>query len=353
MHYPEKTDNRLIVNFVKVTDMKRLMNREENMISDMIEGYVKLNQGNIQKVSGVNAIMKTVCNEKVSVVVGGGTGMDPWPIGYVGEGLADGAAIGNVFCAPPAKSILEVTRKLPHKKGVVYVATNHAGDVLNFELVSELAGMEGIRTKHIYMNDDITSAGKEEKQERRGIGGIAILTKLAGAVTEAGNSLEQTVRLLEKAKDNIGTFSVTTAPSYSPVTGKQCFELEDGKMEYGMGFNGETGILRTDITTADDITKTLMERLLEDLEIKPGDRAAVWLNGYSMTSQIELSIIAGKCYDILSEKNIELYDIQVERLYVTPGAAGLSISLMKIDEELQPYYNAPAKAPFFKIMKKR
>ncbi|MBU3874428.1 dihydroxyacetone kinase subunit DhaK [Faecalicatena sp. AGMB00832] len=333
--------------------MKRLVNQEERMISDMIDGYVKLSQGKVQSVPGVNAIMKTNCKEKVSVVVGGGSGLDPWPIGYVGEGLADGAAVGNVFCAPPAKSILEVTRNVPHERGIVYIVTNHAGDVLNFELVSELAGMEGIKTRQIYINDDITSAGSDEKEERRGIGGIAILTKLAGAVTDAGNSLDETFRLLEKAKDSIGTFSVTTAPSYSPVTGKQCFALEDGKMEYGMGFNGETGILRTDISTADDIAETLMEGLLEDLGVRSGDRVAIWLNGYSMTSQIELSIIAGRCCDLLLEKKIQLYDIQIERLYVTPGAAGLSISMLKLDEELEKYYNTPADAPFFKIMEKR
>lgn len=330
--------------------MKRLINQEGNIVPDMIDGFVKLSQGQFKKVPSVNAIMKTDCQEKVSVVVGGGTGMDPWPIGYVGTGLADGAAVGNVFCAPPARSILELTRQLPHSKGVVYIVTNHAGDVLNFELVSELAGMEGIETRQIYINDDITSANKAEKEERRGIGGVALLTKLAGAITQAGKDLDETAELLEEAKNCIGTFSVTTGPAYSPVTGKKSFELEEGKMEYGMGFNGETGIKREDISTANKIAETLMDGLIKDLEVKKGDKIVLWMNGYSMTSQIELSIIAGKCCDILRESGIELFDIQIERLYVTPGAAGLSISMLKLEEKFEEYYKVPALSPFFKIM---
>lgn len=330
--------------------MKRLINQEENVVTDMIDGFLKLSRGQFKKVPGVNAIMKTNPKKKVSVIVGGGTGMDPWPIGYVGEGLADGAAVGNIFCAPPAKSILELTRQLPHEDGVIYVVTNHAGDVLNFELVSELAAMEGIRTRQIYINDDITSADKSQKEERRGIGGVALLTKLAGAITETGKGLDEVAAILEEAKNNIGTFSVTTGPSYSPVTGKKSFELEEGKMEYGMGFNGETGIKREDISTADEIARTLMEGLLKDLEVNSGDKVVLWLNGYSLTSQIELSIIAGKCCDILRERDIWLSDIQIERLYVTPGAAGLSLSMLKMNQEFEQYYKVPALSPFFKIM---
>ncbi|MBC5689129.1 dihydroxyacetone kinase subunit DhaK [Mediterraneibacter sp. NSJ-55] len=329
--------------------MKRLVNKTGTIVEDMINGYVKINRGFIKKVPGVNAVVKTCPKDKVTVIVGGGSGLDPWPVGYVGKGLADGAAVGNIFTAPPAKSILETTRILPHDKGVIYVVTNHAGDVLNFELVSELAELEGIETRQIYITDDITSASTAEKEERRGIGGVALLTKLAGAVTEAGNSLDETERILKKANHNIGTFSVTTAPSYSPVNGEKCFELEDGKMEFGMGFNGETGIKREKIGEADSIAEKLINGLSEDLNLKPYDKVVIWINGYSMTSQIELSIIAGKCCDVLKEKKIELYDILVERLFVTPGAGGLSITVMKIDEELTQYYDKSADAPFFKV----
>ncbi len=329
--------------------MKRLINEEEKIVDDMISGYIKICRGAVKKVPGVNAVIKTHAKDKVSVIVGGGSGLDPWPIGYVGDGLADGAAVGNIFTAPPARSILEATRCLPHEKGVIYVVTNHAGDVLNFELVSELAGLEGIKTRQIYIADDIASASRSEREERRGIGGVAILTKIAGAVTEAGNTLDETERILRKANENIGTFSVTTAPSCSPVTGKECFTLDEGQMEFGMGFNGETGISREMITGANGIAEKLMKELLNDLGVKAQDKVAVWINGYSLTSQIELSIIAGTCCDILEERKIELHDIVVERLYVTPGAGGLSISIIKLDEEMTRYYNRRAEAPFFKI----
>lgn len=333
--------------------MQRLVNSHENVIEDMINGYLKLCRGKCERVEGVQAIVKSAPKDKVSVIVGGGSGMDPWPIGYVGEGLADGAAIGNVFTAPPAKAILETTRKLPHNKGVVYIVTNHAGDVLNFELVSELAGLEGIKTQQIYIADDITSEKKENRRERRGIGGVALITKLAGAITEAGNSLEETVRILEKANDSIGTVSVNAGKSYSPSTGEVCFELPEKELEYGMGFNGETGILRETFSGANHIAETLMEYLIEDMDLIKGTKIAVWINGYSMTSQIELAILAGKISDILYESGIELYDMKVERLFVTPGAQGLSVSVLKMDEELEKYYAKEAESPFFHISERR
>lgn len=333
--------------------MRRLINSRENIIEDMINGYLKLCRGKCEKVEGVHAIVKSVPRDKVSVIVGGGSGLDPWPIGYVGEGLADGAAVGNVFTAPPAKAILEATRKLPHEKGVVYVVTNHAGDVLNFELVSELAGLEGIRTRQIYIADDITSADDSNRGERRGIGGVALLTKLAGAVTEAGNSLEETDRILKKANERIGTFSVNAGKSYSPSTGEICFELPENELEYGMGFNGETGAFRETFSGAAHMADTLMEYLIKDMRLEKGSKIAVWLNGYSMTSQIELSILAGEICSNLERAGIELYDIRAERLFVTPGAQGLSVSVLKLDEELEKYYDREAEAPFFHISERR
>ena len=170
--------------------MNKLINKPENTVSEMLDGYISIYPDMFEKIpdhSGryLGLVLKER-KDKVSVVVGGGSGNEPWIIGYVGPGLADGAALGHVYTAPAAASVLAVSRCVPNAKGVVYVATNHAGDVLNFELVRELAGMEGIDAKCVFVCDDVTTAPKEKRDERRGIAGIALAVKIAGAASESG-----------------------------------------------------------------------------------------------------------------------------------------------------------------------
>ncbi|WP_444659054.1 dihydroxyacetone kinase subunit DhaK [Caproiciproducens sp. R2] len=327
--------------------MNKIINQPEQMIEQMLEGYIATCPDLLEALPRSKGILTKRKKDKVSIVTGGGSGNEPWIIGYVGEGLADGAALGNVYIAPPARAILNVTKAVSHEKGVIYICTNHAGDVLNFELVGELAEMDGIRTRCVFVADDITSAPRERQSERRGVAGIAMVMKVAGAACDAGLELDDAVRVIQKANRNTFTFSVTTSPGYLP-SGKAMCELPDGFIEYGMGFNGEPGVLRTELKPADEIADTMLKYLLDDGGISGGDEIAVMVNGFGFTSLLELSIVTRRAAESLREKGIVLHDIFIDTLFQPQGTGGFSISILKLDEELKPYYDAPAYSPFFK-----
>lgn len=327
--------------------INRLINDPENVMDEMLNGYLKCYSTQFEKLENHNVMIQKNTEDRVSVVIGAGGGNEPWPIGYVGEGLADACAIGNVFTAPPARAILNMIKSVPNQKGVLCIATNHAGDVLNFELVAELAEQEGIETKRIYVADDITSAPKQEKDERRGIAGVSLVVKIASAAAKAGMNLEETAAVAQLASDHLHTCSVTTSPAYVLETGKEAYDLPEGKIEYGMGFNGEMGIRREDLTDGNKVTEEVVTMLLEDMELTAGEEIAVFLNPYKATTEIESYIIVNRCLKLLEEKQIKVHDVFVKSLFPTQGAGGFSISFLRMKEEYKDLYDEPAFSPMF------
>lgn len=327
--------------------MNKIINSPENMVQDMLEGYLAAYSDMYMKIPGTNALMMKKQKEKVSVIVGGGAGNEPWVIGYVGKGLADGAALGNVYTAPPARSILNLCKAVYNKKGVIFVSTNHAGDVLNFELVGELAELEGIKTRCTFISDDISGPEGESKSDRRGVAGIALAVKMAGAAADLGLDLDEVVRIVEKTNDNLRTLSVTTSPGYMPGSGKAMFEMEEGTIEYGMGFNGEPGILKTPIRPAADIVKNIMDRLLADIGDLEGKPLGVLLNGFGFTSILELCIVNKEIKRYLDEKGVRIHNMDIKNAFCPQGTGGFSVSILKLDDELIPYFDYDAYSPFF------
>ena len=327
--------------------MNKLINQPERMVPEMLEGYLALNPERYSQVPGVMGIKNRDDRDKVSVVIAGGTGNEPWILGFVGEGLADGAALGHVYTAPPSRTVLAVTRAVPNNRGVLFIAANHAGDVLNFELVRELAQLEGINSYCVYVSDDISSAPPETSEERRGIAGISFVVKIAGAASAEGYSLEEMKRVVEKASANTRTFGVTTSPGYMPGNGAAMCELPDGFVEYGMGFNGEPGTLRTKLAPADQITETIMAGLLG--EIPDGCEAAFMINGYGFTSMMELCIVSRKVNAIAAEKGIVNVHTFVDSLFSPQGTGGFSVSVLVMDEELKRLYRKPCDSPLFRF----
>ncbi|MCG8484217.1 MAG: dihydroxyacetone kinase subunit DhaK [Clostridia bacterium] len=328
--------------------MNKIINDPDYMIQDMLQGYLYLHEDKYKCVEGtVGGLIKKNQEEKVSVIVGGGAGNEPWVLGYVGEGVADGLVSGNVYVAPPAKSILDVSKAVYNKKGILYVGTNHMGDVLNFELVGELAILDNIQTRCVFVNDDIAS-DLNNKENRRGVAGIALAVKMAGAASEMGLSLEEVQGITQKTIDNLRTLSVTTSPGYMPKNGKAMFEMEEGMIEYGMGFNGEPGILKEPLKTAKDIVGTMMGMLLEDLEYKESEEIAILLNGFGFTSILELHIAMKEIKEFVQKNNIKVYHADLQNLFCPQGTGGFSISLLRLGDDLIPYYNKKVDTPLFK-----
>lgn len=327
--------------------MNKLINDPEQIVGEMLDGYLALNSGRYIKVPDVLGIKNKQEQDKVSVVIAGGAGNEPWVMGFVGDGLADGAALGHVYTAPPSRTVLAVTRAVRHDRGVLFIAANHAGDVLNFELVRELAEIEGIRSECVYVADDISSAPLSEREERRGIAGITFVVKIAGAASQAGYSLDELKRVVAKAERNTKTFGVTTSPGYMPGSGAAMCELPEGFVEYGMGFNGEPGIRREPLSSADQITDTLMAELLN--EVPAGCEAAFMINGYGFTSMLELCIVSRQVAKAAAAKGIINVHTFIDTLFSPQGTGGFSISVLILDEELKQLYQEPCDAPLFRL----
>lgn len=334
--------------------MKGFISHSKNVVEDMINGYLAVNPRRFIKVRGsnqkLNGFILCDSSDKVSIVTGSGAGNEPWSIGFVGKGLADGVAAGTVFTAPPSRFILNITKALPNKKGVLYICTNHAGDILNYELAGELAELEGIETRCIKVSDDIAGPIGEAKEDRRGQAGVAFVVKIAGAAAEAGYSLNEVARVAQKANERIYTFGVTLSSGYNPGGGELVYEMQDGEVEYGKGFNGETGILTEENKDAEEIISTLMEYLLREAELTSLDEIVVLINGYGFTSTMEQCIIGKKVMEILSSQAVNIHHVVVDRLF-SPSAQGCSISVMKLDDELRHLYDMQAYSPLITCWK--
>jgi dihydroxyacetone kinase len=284
---------------------------------------------------------------KVAIATGGGSGHLPLFLGYVGSGLADGAAIGNVFSSPSAEQMLSVTREINGGAGVLYLYGNYGGDVMNFDLAAELAAAEGIEVTTILGTDDVASAPRGEESRRRGVAGIVFLYKVAGARAAEGGSLVEVAAVTRRAAANVRTMGVGLAPCIIPAAGSPTFELDAGEMEIGIGIHGEPGIRRGGLEPADRVADYLVTALLADLPFRPGDEVAVLVNGLGATPEEELYILYRRVDELLRESDVTVHRVWVGEFATSLEMAGASLSLLRLDEELKRLIDAPARSPFF------
>ncbi|MFJ8235279.1 dihydroxyacetone kinase subunit DhaK [Ureibacillus sp. NPDC094379] len=327
--------------------MKKVINNPENVVNEMVEGFIAAFGNDYKKVPNTNGVVIKKKPNRVAVVTGGGSGHEPLFIGMVGEGLADGAAIGNVFAAPTPNTVLEVTKELDSGQGVLYVYGNYSGDVLNFDMAAELAELEDITTKTVLVNDDVASATKENAFDRRGIAGDIFAIKIAGAAANDNLTLDEVERITQKAADHTRSIGVALSPSSIPSTGKYTFEIADDEIELGMGIHGEPGVKRTKLQTADELTANMLNYIFDDIELQENDEVCVLVNGLGSTTLMELFIVNRKVAEILTEKGISIYDSDVNSYCTTLEMAGVSITIMKLDDELKKYYDKPAYSPYY------
>jgi dihydroxyacetone kinase-like protein len=283
----------------------------------------------------------------VGLLIGGGSGHEPLFPGLVGEGMADGAACGNIFAAPTPNVILQATRALNQGKGVLYLYGNYAGDNMNFDIAAEMAADEGIAIRTVRVWDDVASAPPEGAEERRGIAGDLLIIKIAGAVSAAVTDLDEVFRITTKARDHTRTMGVALSAGSIPETGEPTFELPDGEMEIGMGLHGESGVSRGKLLPADALVAEMMERILVDLPFRRSDEVCLLVNNLGATTMMELLIANRKARQILRDAGIRVHDSIVGTFCTCQEMAGLSITLMKLDGELKTYYDAPARSLAF------
>ncbi len=329
--------------------MKKFINKPENFVDEMLEGIYASHPQQVMFVANDLRcyVRKEPVKGKVGIVTGGGSGHLPLFLGYVGEGMLDGCAVGGVFQSPSSEQILEVTKAVEQGAGVLYLYGNYTGDILNFDMAAEMADIEGIKTATVVGNDDVASAIKGEENKRRGVAGIFFLYKAAGAAAAEGMSLEEVKRVAEKAKANVRTMGVAFTPCIVPEVGKPSFTIGDDEMEIGMGIHGEPGIRRGKLLPADKIVDEMVYPIIKDLPFEKNNEAAVLINGLGATPKEELYILARRTLHILEEEGLKVFHVYVGEFATSMEMAGASISLCRLDEELKRLIAAPAFTPFF------
>jgi len=328
--------------------MKKFINAPEAFVDEMLEGILIAHPGELTHAAGdKRCIIRKNLEDKVTLMSGGGSGHLPLFMGYVGEGMLDGCAVGGVFQSPSPNQILEVTKAINSGKGVLYVYGNYSGDIMNFEMATEFANMENIRTVHVLGADDVASAPKGEENKRRGVAGIFYVFKTAGACAEEGANLDEVKRVAEKAAANVRTIGVALSPCVIPEVGKATFSIGEDEMELGMGIHGEPGISRTKLKPVDAVVSEMLDRILGDISIGRDDEISVLINGLGATPKEELYVAFRKVSAILTEKGARVFHPYIGEYATSMEMAGFSLSLFKLDDELKRLLAKPAKTPFF------
>jgi len=333
--------------------LKKFINQSDNVVDEMLEGFLAAHRDTVKKLETSRVLVrkKVPIKGKVGVVTGGGSGHKPAFIGYIGENLLDAVAVGDVFSSPSAQQIYDAIKAVDSGSGVLCILGNYSGDIMNFEMAVEMARDEGVDVKQVIINDDVGSASKQQRENRRGVAGEVVAWKIAGAKAAQGANLEELEKIARRANDNTRSMGVAHSPCAVPSKmfgGEPTFSLGEMEMEIGIGHHGEPGVKRIPMATADDVTWMLTEPILEDLPFQSGDRVSVLIDGLGATSFLEMYIVYRKLNQILRNKGIKVVLSWIGEFFTSMEMGGFSITLTRLDQELENLLKSPAKAPLFK-----
>lgn len=329
--------------------MKKMINKPENIVTEMIGGMLKAFPDYLEQVGDLPVVKRKNKKEgKVALISGGGSGHEPSHAGFVGYGMLDAAVAGEVFTSPSADKVYEAIKAIDSGNGVLLIIKNYSGDVMNFEMAAEMAGMEGINVKKIIVNDDIAVENSTYTVGRRGIAGTVLVHKMVGAAAEKGYSLDELEVLGNKVISRTKTMGMSLKPCMVPTTGKLSFELPEDEVEIGLGIHGEPGTHREKMQDANAHVDYLLDKILKESDLSENDEVAVLVNGLGETTLIELYIINNRVSEVLSNKNIKVYDTIVGNYMTSLDMGGFSITLVKLDDEMKELLKAKADTPAFK-----
>lgn len=328
--------------------MKKLINSVEAVEEQMICGLVKSAPDKLRKLECGNVVVRADKKfGKVALLSGGGSGHEPAHGGFVGKGMLDCAVAGAVFTSPTPDKIFEGIKAVATESGVLCIVKNYTGDVLNFEMAIDMATDEDIKVDHVVVNDDVAVQDSLYTTGRRGVAGTILVHKIAGAKAEEGATLEEVKVVAEKVIANVRTMGMAISPCIVPAAGKPGFELNEDEIEIGIGIHGEPGTHREKIASADEIAKTLLDKILGDIDYN-GREVVVLVNGMGATPLMELYIINNFVQDYLAAAGVKVYDTMVGNFMTSIEMAGFSLTLLRLDDELKKLYDAPADTPAFK-----
>ncbi len=324
--------------------MNRIVNDPNFVVEDMLKGFIKANRDIVAATDNPRVLKYTQApiEGKVGIVTGGGSGHKPAFIGYIGKNMCDAVAVGEIFSSPSAAAFLGAMKAADSGRGVACLYGNYAGDNMNVKMAMRKAKDAGIEVKTVVANDDCASAPKEEKEKRRGVAGEVLMWKVGGAKAAMGADLDAVIAAAQKAIDNTRSVGIGTAPCTIPAVGHPNFTIEDGKMEVGIGHHGEPGVSVQPLETGDSMAETMLDLILPDLPFNKGDEVVVLLSGLGATPVMEQYIVYSKAEEILRGKGISVYKAYVGNYFTSLEMMGVTLTVMKLDDELKECIDFPA-----------
>ena len=326
--------------------MKKFINSPFHVEDEMVDGFVSACGGKIRRSDKFRVVVRTdrQNTQKVGVISGGGSGHEPAILGYVGKGMLDAVAVGDIFSSPPPGAFLEAIHAVDTGQGVLIIIGNYTGDRMNIHIAMDIAKTEGRNVALVITDDDVGSG----KNDRRGVAGEFFVWKTSGAMAEQGGTLEECVRIAELTNSHCRTLGVAIAPCTVPAKGTPTFTLRDDEMEYGVGHHGERGMENIKLQPVDRIVERMVAEIIDDLPFKAGDDIAVMVNGLGGTANCELFIIYRKVKQILDEIGINIYMNFIGEYFTALEMAGFSISMLKLNNELKTLLTTPSSSWAFR-----
>jgi dihydroxyacetone kinase-like protein len=327
--------------------MKKLINAPDDVVTDALRGIEAAHPDRF-KVSYDPALIVRIdapVQGKVGLISGGGSGHEPMHGGFVGPGMLDAAAPGEVFTSPTPDQMAAATKAVDGGAGVIHIVKNYTGDVMNFEMAAELTGAEGIEVETVLTNDDVAVEDSLYTAGRRGVGITVILEKICGGAADDGKSLQEVAELGRRVNANGRSMGMALTPCITPAAGTPSFELADDEVEIGIGIHGEPGRFREKIGPASQVAERLMTPIVEDLPFSSGDRVLVFMNGMGGTPLIELYLMYGEVAKLAQQHGLKIERNLIGNYITSLEMQGCSITLLKLDDEMIKYWDAPVNTP--------
>ena len=332
--------------------MKKILNDPFAYATETLRGLVRAYPQYYRLVPGQTRVITRAGGAvpgKVGIVTGGGSGHLPVFTGYVGPGLLDACASGDVFASPTAEEMAEAIRAANGGAGVLRLYGNYGGDVMNFDMAGDLVAFDDIEVTTVLLADDVASAPIAERDKRRGIAGMVFAFKIAGAAAAAGKDLNEVTAIVQRAADAARSMGVALGPCTVPAVGHPTCTLGDDEMEIGMGIHGEPGVHRGKLQPASVIADQLLDPILADLSPVNGDRVAVLVNSLGATPVEELFILYDRIASRCEQAGVIIASSLVGRYATSMEMSGASLTLLALDAELEGLLKAPAECAFWKV----
>ena len=324
--------------------MKKLINDPKDFVQEMLKGIDLANPKTLKYIPQYNLIMRTdiPMANKVSIMQGSGSGHEPAHVMVVGRGMLDAACPGNVFAAPPADFVYNTTKLVASPKGVLHLLNNYTGDTMSFNMGREMAEAEGIEVRTVTINDDVAVKGSLYTVGRRGVAGNFFVIKATGAAAEKGASLEELEKLGNRVVANVRTMGMALTGCTPPAKGTPIFTLGDDEIEMGIGIHGEPGRKRVKLEKANKIVDEMLEAVASDIPFKAGDEVALMINGMGGTPISELYLVYGYAHEQVEKRGMKIMRNYVGNYCTSLEMAGYSLTLLKLDSEIEEMLAAPA-----------